>query len=265
MYTVDNEKKVGVWNDHEKGHISSYPYCHVIFDTRTSPIMLAVERSEAFRNPDKLAKEYLQQCLQKLFDEQKLDVLVVPCKRKGNFWDIIHEQIDRHEDQVKKVAFMFPPLEGDEAPMLESVDSEGKVSKYSVGERVRSIMSLGRASKAARNTYNMESEKDGCLLFDETQEDMRQIADLCLQNKKRYQLSVHFRYYGAYRLGNDAKLLVSMKDYFLHDYEQGVMVMGDEKYDIYDWLNRAREMAFNSGKDGLKKQIKQRRTGTRKA
>jgi hypothetical protein len=118
------------------------------------------------------------------------------------------------------------------------------------------------ATNAAKGTLNLLSDKNSVIQLERTKEDFAQLVTLCSRNG--YDISVHFKKYGIYRCGGQAKALNIIKDEVLKEFKTGQMQMGKTEEGVYELVRILDHIRVQNENDTDEQPTEKTRTRKRK-
>ena len=252
LMVVCNEKKHKYQERKEEREFEYHPGCYVIIDNREGIAQVAIERSDSFnKNPDTVCK-LLQEALCKAMERFELAVELRQKMREREFWELVEEQKKIHQDPIRKVVFEFPNPE-----KTKPVDVPDEMK-----DKIAFLNIMTAATNAAKGTLNLLSDKNSVIQLERTKEDFAQLVTLCSRNG--YDISVHFKKYGIYRCGGQAKALNIIKDEVLKEFKTGQMQMGKTEEGVYELVRILDHIRVQTENDTDEQPTEKTRTRKRK-
>lgn len=207
-----NNKKVSKVINFQVQKEDTYPFTTIIFDLREDSMLLVIQRNTAFNNDTDKVRDLLQEFFKNIIDGRRgYNVTFGNRIRILDFWKFVEYRQNRH-DVVKKVEFNFPNERKDKIKGDQDLIAH-----------LRFFRSIGAALNAANE--QMRYETNGCLRLEQTNEDIRRLVGLCVDNA--YDITVHFKDFGVCRSTTDMrKALFPMNvESILEDFIMGQTVM----------------------------------------
>jgi len=225
VLVVCNEKSLKYKEGKEDKEVLTHPGCRVIIDNRKGIAQMAIERDDSFGDKTMKVRDLLVPAFNKLLAKYYLEIDIRAKQRTMDFWEMVKEQEEVHKDIPTRVTFKFP--REDRAPMDVSEDMRN---------RMVLMRSLADSINAVRGTLEMEASKKGKLLLERVNEDFSNMVSMCCQNG--YEISVHFKHYGVYRMGKAVKAIFHLDDATLLDFLHGQARYED---DLISWFDMVRQ------------------------
>ena len=137
----------------------------------------------------------------------------------------------KFKDSVRQIRMDFKGKEED-----EETDSNDVVS----------IMRMLAKKSESTAAVMLSAEGDGEVKLDELHDDLSNMADICVKQKGKYDLTVKFKTFGLYRYGADIMAQFGVEDEVIEEFENGVKKMHFEtpegSFSLTQWLDRMHEL-----------------------
>jgi hypothetical protein len=150
---------------------------------------------------------------------------------KNEFWPVVNDIRSKFKDSVRQIRMDFKGKEED-----EETDSNDVVS----------IMRMLAKKSESTAAVMLSAEGDGEVKLDELHDDLSNMADICVKQKGKYDLTVKFKTFGLYRYGADIMAQFGVEDEVIEEFENGVKKMNFEtpegSFSLTQWLDRMHEL-----------------------
>lgn len=210
-----NEKNHKYMEKKSPEELVYHPGCYVAVDNRPGRMQMIIERTSSFENnPDKV-RDLLVVALNRILDKYQLEIEILARQHEGEFWDMVDEQCNQHNDCIKKVSFEFP-----NPKVVHTVDAPIEMTK-----RLEVLHAFAKTLNAAKGTLYMEADKNEALKLDKTKKDIAHMVLLCCKNG--YNIAVRFKRYGLYRFQDKIKAFGTVREEALTGFICGQTVRGE--------------------------------------
>ena len=234
LITIENNKVKHTTNKKKDVPHEHHPYCHVVIDNRPGCQIMAVVKNAAFDNkPDKVCG-ILHQAFNNrvILGQYHLQIEFTKFQRKKNeFWPVVNDIRSKFNDSVRQIRMDF---RGDDEENLENPND------------VVSVMRMLAKKSSSTAAVMLNAESNGEVKLDELHDDLSNMADICIKQKGRYDLTVKFKTFGLYRYGADIMAQFGVEDDVIEEFENGVKKMNFENpvgtYSLIEWLDRMQEL-----------------------
>jgi hypothetical protein len=230
-----NEKGLAIEEKKEKGEYIHHPGSYIIIDNRPGKFQIAVESNSAFNNKPDVACEILQNAINERLKEHQLEVDIRPRTIPMKFWDAVNSR-RANGDSIRRVVFDFPdPSRVKNIPATEELTKQMAI-----------LHAFSASMHAAKGTLKLEAGKESALQFDQTQEDIAQMVELCCNTG--YRLAVYFKKYGLYRYGKEIRQYGNLREEFVKEFISGHTMLGNtDSSELYveNWLNTLMQSSKN--------------------
>ena len=234
LMTIENNKWKHTTNKKKDVAHEHHPYCHVVIDNRPGHQLMAVVKNSAFDNkPDKVCG-ILYQAFNNaaILGQYHLKLEFSRYQRdKNEFWPVVNDIRSKFKDCVRQIRMDFKGKEED-----EETDSNDVVS----------IMRMLAKKSESTAAVMLSAEGDGEVKLDELHDDLSNMADICVKQKGKYDLTVKFKTFGLYRYGADIMAQFGVEDEVIEEFENGVKKMNFEtpegSFSLTQWLDRMHEL-----------------------
>lgn len=191
-----------------------HPGCYVAIDNRPGRMQMIIERTPSFDNKPDNVRDLLQVAFNRILDKYQLEMEILARQHEGEFWDMVDEQCNQHNDYIKKVSFEFP-----NPKMVHTVDAPIELTR-----KLSVLHAFTQALNAAKGTLHMEADKNEALKLDKTKKDIAQMVRLCCMNG--YNIAVRFKRYGLYRFQDKIKAFGNVKEEVMKEFISGQPLLG---------------------------------------
>lgn len=212
---------------------NSYPYSHVVVDLRPEYLQIAIEKTPAWSNTDKLA-DVLQESFNRLMSSRwGVSVSISARMEPTKFWDYVHKQVYDNGDYIKKISFSF------KNPKLAR--SAAGISKNS---RLKQMARVAEMSGAIKSFYTMYFHKNiDKKKFSEKNRDLSEMVTLC--GDKAYDLTVNFAKVKLYKSDEAVKACFPLPNNYLHAFSYNAVNINNT-LDLIDWLDEIDKQIKNN-------------------
>lgn len=231
LWTRNGKNSKGIDN-YEKQEIESNPYGNVLIDNRPGSCLMAIEKSKAWNDPDKLRDMLLQNFNTKLADRFDLEMRIEARMNPTDIWDFVHERIYEHGDYITKVSFTF--------------QNPKKINKTDAMEvksaRLKAILSTNAAFGALKSTFGMDFDKSTNNKISQKNKDMAEMVRLCGENG--YDICIKFKDFKTYRINDYVKAFFPLEKEKLDNFSIGAITI-EGKTVLEDWFDNITEQTKN--------------------
>ncbi len=247
LWTRNGKNSKGIDN-YEKQEIESNPYGNVLIDNRPGSCLMAIEKSEAWSDPDKLRDMLLHNFNTKLADKFDLEMRIEARMNPTDIWDFVHERIYEQGDYITKVSFTF--------------QNPKKINKTNAMEvksaRLKAILRTTVISNALRGFFAMEFDRSTNNKISQKNKDMAEMVRLCGENG--YDLCIKFKDFKTYRINDYVKAFYPLEKKKLDNFSIGAITI-EGKTVLEDWFDNITEQTKNYTNES---EIPKRRNKARK-
>lgn len=234
LMTIENNKWKHTTNKKKDVAHEHHPYCHVVIDNRPDHHIMAVVKNSAFDNkPDKVCGILFQAFNNAaILGQYHLKLEFKKFQRdKNEFWPVINDIRGKFKDSVRQIRMDF-----------SGKDEEEQVNPTDVV----SIMRMLAKKSASTAAVTLNAEGDSEVKLDELHDDLTNMADICIKQKGKYDLTVKFKTFGLYRYGTDIMAQFGVEDEVIEEFEHGVKKIDygniEGTYSLIEWLDRMHEL-----------------------
>lgn len=203
---------------------NSYPYSQVVVDLRPEYLQIAIEKTPAWSNTDKLAS-ILQESFNRLMSSQwGVSVSISARMEPTKFWDYVHKQIYENNDYIKKISFCFK-----NPKLARSAEGLRKNS------RLKNMARVAEMSGAIKSFYAMHFDRHvDRKRISEKNRDLAEMVSLC--GDKAYDLTVNFAKVKLYKSDEAVKACFPLPTDYLHTFAIDAVNINNT-LDLIDWLD----------------------------
>lgn len=237
LMMLKNNKKKRYMEGREERDLKYHPGCYIIFDLRQGVAQVAIERISAFDNePDRVSK-ILTHTLNNALRPFGLSLEIRPKMREGKFWEVIDEQRNVFQDEVKSIVFEIPKKN-----TMGPTDKSYQASfNQEQNANFKGLMAYVRKEKRCK--FAWYGDDDDPVKLDHLDEDVAVLVGFCCTNG--YAMHVRFNNYGLYRFGDKIRAYEQLDDKIVTAFIHGQREMFDERYSLLTWLDNARKRGQN--------------------
>lgn len=237
LMMLKNNKKKRYMEGREERDLKYHPGCYIIFDLRQGVAQVAIERISAFDNePDRVSK-ILTHTLNNALRPFGLSLEIRPKMREGKFWEVIDEQRNVFQDEVKSIVFEIPKKN-----TMGPTDKSYQASfNQEQNANFKGLMAYVRKEKRCK--FAWYGDEDDPVKLDHLDEDVAVLVGFCCTNG--YAMHVRFNNYGLYRFGDKIRAYEQLDDKIVTAFIHGQGEMFDERYSLLTWLDNARKRGQN--------------------
>lgn len=191
-----------------------HPGCYVAIDNRPGRMQLIIERTSSFDNKPDNVRDLLEVTFNRMLEKYQLKMEIRARQHEGEFWEMVDEQCNQHNDYIKKVSFEFP-----NPKTVQTVDAPIELTR-----KLSVLHAFTQALNAAKGTLHMEADKNEALKLDKTKKDIAQMVQLCCMNG--YNIAVRFKRYGLYKFQDKIKAFGNVKEEVMAEFISGQTRLG---------------------------------------
>lgn len=211
-------------DNYEKREIESNPFCNVLVDNRPGCCLMAIEKSAAWGNPDKLRDVLLYNFNAMLADRFNLEMRIEARMNPTDIWDFIHERVYDHGDYIREFSFIFQnPMKINKTNAMEIKSS-----------RLKAMVKTAEISDALKGFFKMEFDQTTGHKISPENRDMAEMVRLCGENG--YDICVKFKDFKTYRINDYVKAFFPLEESDLQAFRHGSLTL-EGKTRLEDWFD----------------------------
>ncbi len=238
IWRVNNQQLKDVWarngkdntgiDKYENQEIESLPFGNVLIDNRPGCCLMAIEKSSAWSNTDKLRDILLKNFNALLADRFDLEMRIEARMNPTEIWDFLRERIHEHGDYVREVTFVM--------------QNPKKINKTNAMEvkspRLKGMLRTVENSDALRGLFTMEFDEKTNGKISPKNRDMAEMVRLCAENG--YDIMVKLKDFKVYRINDYVKAYFPLEEDALHNFRIG-LVDFNGKTELEKWFDHVAE------------------------
>ena len=237
LMMLKNNKRKRYMEGREERDLKYHPGCYIIFDLRQGVAQVAIERISAFDNEPDRVNKILTQTLNNALQPFGLCLEIRPKMREGKFWEVIDEQRNVFQDEVKSIVFELPKKNAMGPTDKSYQDSYNQEQNANF----KGFMAYARKEKKCK--FAWYGDEDDPVKLDHLDEDVAVLVGFCCSNG--YAMHVRFNNYGLYRFGDKIRAYEQLDDKIVTAFIVGQEEMFGQKWSLFIWLDKARQRSQN--------------------